>query len=250
MPVTIRQMEELEKGVEKMADGKESLEKSRKNMEFPSNSHKARVSGEEPEKVTQARVIKKSPGRKISEAFLSDNLSRAFEYVWNNVLVPAGKATISDLIGMGNDLISINVNRALFGDDVQTARKRIGTTYGSNINYGKYHNKQLPTIRSIREQASPLNRQTVIDIPISRRVRQSFEDIILESRKDAEEVLTDLLEIVDVYGAASLADFYGLVGVEMEHTDYKHGWDNLKNTSIYRIRGGGWILDLPRPVPL
>ena len=84
---------------------------------------------------------------------------------------------------------------------------------------------------------------------IARRVRSSFEDIVLPTRDDAEEVLTNLLELIDNYGVASLADFYDLVGVPTTFVDYKHGWETLTRSSIVPVRDG-FVLDLPRPIQL
>ena len=86
---------------------------------------------------------------------------------------------------------------------------------------------------------------------ISRRARAShdFDEVILQSRAEAEEVIDNLYEVVSQYGAASVADLYQLVGITASHQDTKWGWTELRGTGVSKVRHG-YLLDLPQPVPL
>ena len=64
-------------------------------------------------------------------------------------------------------------------------------------------------------------------------------------RAEAEEVLDRMSEIIDTYGAVSVADLYDLVDVSGTYTDNNYGWDNLRNAEAVRVRDG-YILKLPK----
>ena len=85
--------------------------------------------------------------------------------------------------------------------------------------------------------------------PTYGRARLNFDDIILESRGEAEEVLSHLLELVENYGVASVADLYELVGITGSFTDNKYGWTNLSTASVSRVRDG-YLLNLPNATPI
>lgn len=232
MGLSTAQQEVLEKNRGNMAEVK--MKKSLMDMsaeDFPSNSRKAK----EERKIVQAQVLKtkKSPGRKISETFLADDAHNVFSYIVHEVLIPAAKTTISDLVRTG-------IDRLLFGGTATSIRRRHTGVPGSTINYGNFHRSPYQDPRQYQE---PMRTS------IARRVRSSFEDIVLPTRDDAEEVLTNLLELIDNYGVASLADFYDLVGVPTTFVDYKHGWETLTRSSIVPVRDG-FVLDLPRPIQL
>lgn len=78
------------------------------------------------------------------------------------------------------------------------------------------------------------------------RARHDFDEIILENRVEAEEVLDRLFERIEEYGTATVADLYDLVGMTGDYTDNKYGWTGLATASVSRTKGG-YVLDLPRP---
>ena len=72
---------------------------------------------------------------------------------------------------------------------------------------------------------------------------------MLESRGEAEEVITRMDELIETYGVVSVADLYDLVGKTCEYTDNKYGWTNVRNAEPIRVRDG-WMLRLPKALPL
>lgn len=90
---------------------------------------------------------------------------------------------------------------------------------------------------------------------MSRRAREThdFDEILLETRAEAEEVLAKLGDMINRYDSVSLSDLYQLVGLTPTYTDEKWGWTNLEEASYSRVRNGGqpvYLLNLPRPEPL
>lgn len=81
------------------------------------------------------------------------------------------------------------------------------------------------------------------------RSRHDFDEVVLTSRTEAEEVIDRLFEVVSRYGTATVADLYELVGITGTHTDNKWGWTDLRGAGVSRVRGG-YLLDLPEPQPL
>jgi hypothetical protein len=77
------------------------------------------------------------------------------------------------------------------------------------------------------------------------RARHNFDDILISSRGEAEEVLSHLVDLTIDYGQASVADLYDLVGITGEFTDNKWGWTDLRSASVSRVRDG-YLLNLPR----
>ena len=76
-----------------------------------------------------------------------------------------------------------------------------------------------------------------------------YDDIILETRGEAEAVIDRLCEAIEVYGQASVGDLNDLVGRTGNYTDNDYGWVNLRNAEAIRTRDG-YVLKLPRAYPL
>jgi hypothetical protein len=203
-------------------------------VEYPANSHKAKhntsSSTEEPkkvEKIIKGEVIikKKTFGKKLTEMFFGDNVDNVFSYIIYDIFVPAAKSTFSDMISGSIEMLLFGENRNRRGQ-----RDR-GSSY---INYERYHNKD-------RDRSTNRTRQNY--------ARHNFDDIILSSRGEAEEVLSHLVDLIETYGMASVADLYDLVGITSSYTDTNFGWYNLASAHVNRI-SSGYLINLPRVVVL
>lgn len=73
-----------------------------------------------------------------------------------------------------------------------------------------------------------------------------FYDIIFPTRKDAEQVLCYMHEILETYGEVTVADLYDLAGVNGTYQDSKRRWYNLDNAQVLRVKEG-YVLTLPKP---
>ena len=200
------------------------------NENFPANSHVSKgelYNGNEKkvEKVISGNVVqkKKTLGQRMARTFFEDEGKSVWSYLLYDVLIPAAKSTISDMVSGGIEML-------LFG----TAKgRRINNNQNkSYVSYSSYYSK--PT-----QQPKPSYG----------RARLNFDDIILETRGEAEEVLSHLIELVENYGVASVADLYELVGITGSFTDNKYGWTNLSTASVSRVRDG-YLLNLPNATPI
>ena len=79
--------------------------------------------------------------------------------------------------------------------------------------------------------------------------RYDYDDIVLDKRDEAEDVLSRMDELISTYGMASVADLYELVGVTGNYTDNKYGWTDIRSASAIRVRDG-YLLKLPKALPL
>lgn len=179
-----------------------------------------------------AKQVKKGIGRRIVESFTGDDMQSVGSYVFFDVLIPAAKTMITDAIVQG-------LERALWGDNRPRSSSRSGYTNYSGISRG-----------SARE--APWKRDEPRGLSARSRATHNFREIIIPSRVEAGEVRDQLTELVDTYESASVADLYAMVGITGEFVDNKWGWtkDMLYGIDIRPARGGGYILNLPRPEEL
>lgn len=204
--------------------------------EFPPNSKKPPGSREAPkkiERVTSATATrrKKSLWKQFRSTFIGGDARTATEYVVLQVLIPAAKDALVDA---GSSM----VERLIYGEH-RTARRRGGPQSGP-MGVVDYRSQ------SMREDRPSTSRgMTRTSRP--QRARHGFDDIVLSSRVEAEEVLGRLYDILSQYEQVSVADLYDLTGLESTHTDKKWGWTDLHGAAAERLRSGDFLLDLPDP---
>jgi hypothetical protein len=201
------------------------------DFEYKPNSHKSkeidtenRIEKKRVEKVIKGNATtRKNEMRRFTDVFISEDVKNVKEYLIMDVLVPTIKKTIVDVV---TDSVSM-----IFG-----MSPRRGDSKSSKVSYDRFYNRN----ESDRNAAS------------SNRTRNgySYDDIALESRQEAEEVLTRMDELVDTYGEVTVADLYDLVGVTCEFTDNNYGWTNIRNAKVVRLRDGKYMIDLPKALPI
>ena len=121
----------------------------------------------------------------------------------------------------------------LYGEKKGSRTSRVGNR--SIVNYNSISNGPR------REERRTVSSNT--------RARHSFDDIVLSSRGEAEEVISHLVDLTIDYGQASVSDLYDLIGITGNFTDNKYGWTDLSSASVSRTRDG-YVLNLPRTIVL
>lgn len=181
------------------------------------------------QQVTKGKVTrrKQSSAKKALEAFVGDDVSDVKGYILEDVIIPAIKNVISDVVGGGIDML-------LFGDT--KARKSRSNQQRTVYNYS-----------SIRDGERRDRRRDTRDD--NKHLRYAYDDLIFDSKGDAEEVLDLLIEHIEQFGDVSVADLNDLVGVSGAFTDGYWGWTDLSRADLKRVHGG-WMLVLPRVVNL
>lgn len=188
------------------------------------------------EKVVEGEVIrrKKPWGKRFSEALIGGDSRTVTTYILQDVLIPAMKDTIADAMSQG-------VERMLFGEARSTSR-RGSRRGGSYVSYNRNYSPQRPPWDDRRDEPPRA---------ISRRGRTNhdFDEIILKTRVEADEVIERLYDLISSYQTATVADLYELLGVTGSYTDDKWGWTELPGAGVTRVPRG-YLLNLPRPEPL
>lgn len=218
------------------------------STEFPSN----RRSNKEPredvvvtpkekkvEQIVRTEVVrrKRPLGKRFVETFVGTDPRSVWGFVAIDVLIPAAKDMVADAVSQG-------VERMIFGD-ARSSSRRTGRRPGSPyIDYTPYNRATRGGPRGLTPREDPRPQ-------LSRRARAShdFDEIILTTRVEADEVIERLFDLVDKYEIATVADLYDLVGITGSYTDDKWGWFDLRGAGITRVRHG-YLLDLPKPEPL
>ena len=199
--------------------------------DFKSNSHKSKseVKKEPDKKVEQivagnVRTKKKSDMQKFTDVFITEDMNNVKSYILMDVLVPAIKKAVSDIVTNGIEML-------LYGE----AGKVKKNTNSSKVSYRNYYDRN--------EGRRDYNQ--------SHRTYSgySYDDVILDNRGEAEDVLSRMDELISTYGIVSVADLFDLVGITGNYTDNKYGWTDIRNASVVRIREG-YMLKLPKALPL
>lgn len=198
--------------------------------ELPGNSHteKAEKKDKKVNRVVSGPVNrKKRPmGRRVADTLTHEDADKdgVIRYIVYDVLIPAAKTTISEMVSGGVEML-------LFGD-----------TRGSRTNRNR--GKSYVSYNSVSRNNDRLGRPNR-SVSYENRSRHNFDDVIITSRGEAEEVLSSLVDLIEEYGAATVADFYDLVGVTGSFTDEKYGWTELGRASVSRVRNG-YLINLPK----
>lgn len=190
---------------------------------YQSNSYKSKETNNADDKkklekvvVGQVKTKKKNGLGKFLGGFISDEPHDIKSYLFKDVVVPTIKKTITDVVDM-----------ILYGGHGKRSRST-----GTKVSYRSFYDDP----RDSRTEPRGLQ-------------AYSYEEVILETRADAEEVLDKLNEIIDTYKIASVADLYDLVGLTGNYTDNRYGWTNIASADVIRTRDG-YQLKLPRALPI
>ena len=193
------------------------------DYDFKPNSHKYKEeqanATQEKKKIEKVvtgtvRTKKKSGLSKFFGGFISEDAPNAKTYIFEDVIIPMIKKGIVDFV----DII------------VNGRRTKSGKSGGTKVSYRSFYDDP--------RDATPV------------RTSYGYEEVILDSRPEAEEVLCQMNDLIDTYGVVSVADLYDLVGLTGNYTDNKYGWTNIRNAEAIPVRGGGWLLKMPKALPL
>jgi len=169
------------------------------------------------------KTKQKSELSKVASTFIAEDVSNVKSYIIWDVLIPAAKNTILDII--------IDSANMFFGGS--KSRK----TTNNNYNKVAYNSRFIGS-----ENSRPAERRGPI-------MRYSMLDITVPNRGEAEKVIRQMRDSLEEYGEVSVGDLYDFCGIDGDYTDYKYGWVNLESARAVRTRDG-YLLDLPKIIPL
>lgn len=167
-------------------------------------------------------VKKKNEFQKLANVFVSEDARNVKSYIFADVLVPAIKKLVSDIVKDGIEMI-------LWGSTSHRGGSSGGTRAG-HVSYDRFSSGRV-------EERRPT------------RTPYSYDDLEFKTRGEAEMVLTRMDELIENYGFVTVADLYDLAGVTGNYTDNKYGWSNIRNAEVVRVRDA-YVIKMPRAMPI
>lgn len=177
------------------------------------------------------KVHKRSAFQQAIDNFVADDLKKVRDYIIWDVLIPAAKSALSNIIKTSTDMI-------IYGSTKEANRAR----GGSKPKYRDYYASDYP-----REDA-PARKET--------RRGYSYDEVIFSSYEDAQDVYKILVDILGRYHWVRIADFYQACievlgdGIKLNatYTDSWWGWDERDFESVGTIPyQDGWVIRFPSP---
>lgn len=197
--------------------------------DYKSNSDKARQ--EQSEKKVEAvisgsaKTRKKTEIQKLTDVFIAEDAHNVKSYILMEVIVPAVKKAVSDIVTTGIDMI-------LYGESNRSKKN----STASKVSYRNFYERDKDRVYA----GSATDRRNGFD----------YDDILFTTRGDAEAVLDAMNDIISQFGTVSVSDFYDLARVPNDNfTMNRYGWTNIGGATAVRVRDG-YILKLPRAISL
>lgn len=204
---------------------------------YPSNSKGTQAGSpvDEPKQVhrvvTGEVIRRKTPlGRRLTKNLGGDDTQSVWGFVFGDIIVPA-------MQNMAYEAVVGSAERTLFRG--QSARILGGRSLRSHIPYNQYSMASNKVASGRQNEPRQMSRRG--------RANHSFDEIVISSRAEATEILSQMQVMAEKYDGVSVSDFYEMCGVSGQWTDQKWGWTHMEGANIQRLRGGGYILNLPRP---
>lgn len=208
--------------------------------EYPNNSlNKAKETAEQTKKISlnpvaHGKLQKKGFWKQTADAFFGNHPADGKtlgEHVWFDGVIPAIKTGIVNI-----------VSQALFGESYVPRGGIVGNairTGASKIAYS--------SLSTQRAQGGTLPKD-----PETRGVFD-YDELIYETRGDAESVLDRMFELIDSpYGRVTVGDLYDLSQVSPgSYVNCDYGWTNLSGSRVMRNADNTFSLYIPiKPRPL
>lgn len=178
--------------------------------------------------IEQQSVRKKSFGKRTN-VFLQSSANNIGNYILKDVLIPAGKKAISDIVTNG-------IYMLLYGESKPPEKRR-------TIDRPSYRSYYERDERKVETRSS----------------RKSFLDYDIEFKtyEAAKSTLDDMRDALERFGTVSVADLCEFaqendkdIRLDGSWADHKYGWMKLpREVKIYPSYGN-YIIDLPAPMPL
>jgi len=174
---------------------------------------------------SQAIRKKKTWAQTIAQAFIGNESQDVISYILSDVLIPAAKSTIQEMVQSGIEML-------LFGETKSHSRSKSNKDR-SIVSYGTFYKDRD------REERRPMYRD-----------KFDLNDIYFKDHSDAEDVLTGLCDLLEEYEQVTVADYFDLAGIEgVTWAHNKWGWENLRRAHCTHTRHG-YAIVLPNPVEL
>lgn len=204
------------------------------DKQYPGNSYTEREKKATPidkdvKPVVTGKAVrkKKTLGDKLKDAFLSDD------------------SVINYIVGVCVDAAKDMVYEAVVGS--------LGMKfYGEAGSYSRPSRSRRTNYNGMSRSNNPTTPRMVQKAPERvHRTGHGCDDLIVNSRGEAYEVVDRLCTLIDQYKSASVADFYSLCRIPSDYTDNNFGWYDLEGRySIRPTRDGRFQICMPPTEPI
>lgn len=178
------------------------------------------------QKVTKsASKIKTNEVRKFADIFISEDVANVKSYIFMDVIVPAVKKAIYDVVTNGIDMF-------LYGGSGKT-KSNSNTSKVSYRNY--YERKDNGGYRSSDNNTT--------------RNALDYEDIVFNTRGEAEAAKQQMMDLIERYGMVTVGDLYEMADLTPPYTSQSYCWTDIHTAETQRVRDG-YILKLPKARPI
>lgn len=184
-----------------------------------------------PQIATPIHVSKGSSWGRLRRMIFGGDAREIGTEVLAEVIIPSIKRTLFEMI-------SETASKSLFDDST------VSYSRGRHTSYDRV--RRQPGVRRYeapKEQPRP-------KMDFRSRSSHDFSGIAFATYEEAEKVADYLVGLIESeYEQATVSDFYHVVGLTSDFTDVNYGWRRGARIAI-KVHPRGYILDLPRPVPL
>lgn len=202
---------------------------------YTPNSHKYREEQKQAaseEKRVQKIVktpakTKKNELRKFADIFISEDVNSVKSYIFMDVLVPAIKKAIYDIVTNGIDMF-------LYGG----TGKGKSNSSGQKVSYRNFYDQKNNNNPGYRGSENTRSHNAF-----------DYDDIVFSNRGEAEAAKRQMQDVIARYGVVTVADLYDMVDLTAPYTSQKYGWMDVSSAEVVRVRGD-YTLKLPRAVPI
>lgn len=180
-----------------------------------------------------AKIRKRGLGSRLVDTFIKEKPEEVRKYIIKEVVVPAIMDTIYDSV--------MSALGMTFWQKADRRRPSSGSSLGS-----KFTNYSAISQPSIRKERTPAYGG-------SKGSLKSFDNLVFDSKGEAEDVRDSMIEALDRYGYLTVLEFYDIAQVTVDNfTDQNWGWkrDSIGQMKILGDSANGYYINLPRCEPL
>jgi hypothetical protein len=180
------------------------------------------------------RIQKKNPVRRFFSNLIKNDIRTVAMGATDDVLLPdASQLLVS--------VLEYIIEGIFLDGDVNTFRRGSRSASG-DIPYAAMFKSGKKALNSMR-------------IAGSNNTALSYDEVIFDTLADAQSVLDDMHDYIDKYHKVSILDLYSFIKDVISNpedvkdgsfADDNYGWRDLTGVRPKPIRGGGYILTLPK----
>ena len=191
-------------------------------------------------KIVDGKVVEKTKFQKAVSLFFAEDMDTVTDSVMDDFFKPRlkrfGKEATLKLRQFIADSLKGCIDIVIFGNNKKSDSSYGSYSSGTYKNYSVYYSDEYGT---------PSRSYSSVNVD-----DYGFKLIEIPSYGKCEEVKTELMKEIGRYGKVSIAKYYEFTGIRPVSTDYNYGWKgDLSPVKITPYRDG-YLLDLPRPVPM